>query len=167
MSRAIKDVMRNSGGRSGLGMDDSSKRRGATHRLVTSSFSPMSNQSRSGRKASLGRSSIKKQNTTSHLHNDVGNNQNNGSLLNMSNEVALMRSLSPSIQQQDTRQHVSHHKRNNSSMSPYANINEAGQQSNKKSAYNSLTSNGILNYTQGNNQHESAFRKYQTQIRNS
>ena len=142
MTKAIKEVMKNNNS----GNEDSRKIGGGTagrHRLVTSSFSPMSNRSRSAGKGSLGRSSLKKQNTTTHNHN------NNGSLLNMSNEVALMRSLSPSIQQQDTHHHnhnISLHKRRNSSLSPYANLGE-GQQlhsNGKKSAYNSLTSNGIM-----------------------
>ena len=92
-------------------MYESHKRR--TQRGIASSFSPMSNRSRSNRKASILRSSMKKQ---------AVHQNNEGSLLNMSNEVMMMRSLSPSIQHQDTRTHNqlgdSHHKRN-SSLSPY------------------------------------------------
>jgi hypothetical protein len=77
MTQAIKDIMKKRGG-----MSDSKRLQG--------SFSPMSNRSRSGHKASIIRSSIKKQNTN--YQNEGGA----GSLLNMSNEM-MMRSLSPSI----------------------------------------------------------------------
>ena len=95
MSRAIKEVMKNNTTR-GL----SERKQGRMMRTgeagITSSFSPLSNRTRSGRKASIGRSSIKKSNPGKYHDGHAGNN--NGSLLNMSNEVVLMRSLSPSIQ---------------------------------------------------------------------
>jgi hypothetical protein len=84
MTQAIKDIMKKRVG----GMSDSK-------RLLQGSFSPMSNRSRSGHKASIIRSSIKKQNTN--YQNEGGAaGGGGGSLLNMSNEM-MMRSLSPSI----------------------------------------------------------------------
>ena len=80
MTQAIKEVMKK------RGMSDSK-------RIREGSFSPMSNRTRSGHKASIARSSIKKQNTNYHNEAGVG-----GSILNMSNEM-IMRSLSPSINQ--------------------------------------------------------------------
>jgi hypothetical protein len=80
MTQAIKDIMKKRGG-----MSDSKRLQG--------SFSPMSNRSRSGHKASIIRSSIKKQNTN---YQNEGGAAGGGSLLNMSNEM-MMRSLSPSI----------------------------------------------------------------------
>jgi hypothetical protein len=83
MTQAIKDIMNKRVG----GMSDSKRLQG--------SFSPMSNRSRSGHKASINRSSIKKQNTN--YQNEGGAaGGGGGSLLDMSNEM-MMRSLSPSI----------------------------------------------------------------------
>jgi hypothetical protein len=83
MTQAIKDIMKKRGR-----MSDSKRLQG--------SFSPMSNRSRSGHKASINRSSIKKQNTNYQNEGGAAGGGGGGSLLNMSNEM-MMRSLSPSI----------------------------------------------------------------------